>query len=305
MGREKACPLARQVNEEKDEDSKHQILVDHFVNKATGTLRIRALDVAKFFKLASYGNELDHLTESLAYGYSCALREQGVAANAVTRFKEAVMFLKRVLHWSMDEEVTSSRRIAGVAHQRLKTLDGVKRAKALPPAFVAYLEENIIKIEDDHAKLELGCLLFLVYSRSKFGDVRRIQKEPDAQGEAKAKKTSGAKSRRGMALPVFAPKLGLAQDWGIAYMEARAKTGLIASLLLRFFSTLEGGRKSSVSLADCTAWLRKWLGKAVEKGVIPPVNTANILPTVVKEQFCIGFRRQGAVLVVGDCLAST
>ena len=76
--------------------------------------------MAKFFKWVLYGQDLDHTTKSLGYGYICAFREQGAAATAAVRFKEAVALLKHVLHWSMDEELTSSRRIGGVAHQSFR-----------------------------------------------------------------------------------------------------------------------------------------------------------------------------------------
>ena len=39
-GNEKACPLAKQVNEEDDEKSRHQVLMDHFANEPTGTSRV-------------------------------------------------------------------------------------------------------------------------------------------------------------------------------------------------------------------------------------------------------------------------
>ena len=103
--------------------------------------------------------------------------------------------------------------------QTLHSLGAVKRAKALPPPFVIFLEETIVGTDDDFLKIEIGCILFLIYTRSSFGDAQRIQKEPQVQGdylatEAKTYKTSGARSRRGMALPILAPNRGLAKEWG-------------------------------------------------------------------------------------------
>ena len=97
----------------------------------------------------------------------------------------------------------------------MKAMGPVKRAPPLPVEFITFLEKRVVDDATDIVhKYEAGLILFLVFTRSRFSDAVRIQKEPTlADGvlvtEVSKYKTAGARERRGLALPVCALGQGL------------------------------------------------------------------------------------------------
>eukprot|EP00971_Amphidinium_carterae_P219676 4361411-Amphidinium_carterae.1 len=93
---------------------KIQILRDTLESKATSTLRVRALDVGKFFKwLVQNGFDPSDISEEECYAYCQDLRIRYCAATSANRFKEALAVVKHVMGWRISQEAVDSPRVQG------------------------------------------------------------------------------------------------------------------------------------------------------------------------------------------------
>eukprot|EP00971_Amphidinium_carterae_P093238 1845066-Amphidinium_carterae.1 len=77
-------------------------LVDTMAEKATGTIRIRALDFSKYLVWTqTMGIDTDRVMESAVYQYLVNLRNTGAARTTLQRFLEAAAFSKHMLGWDV------------------------------------------------------------------------------------------------------------------------------------------------------------------------------------------------------------
>ena len=268
--------LAEQLSRTSSLQDKMIVLQDVFAAKATSTLRVRALDLTKFVNWGKkVGADIDPVREEVAYAYCRHLIESKAAATSVKRFKEAIVFAKHLVNWNVDPEALSSRRIAGAALNSLSNLGPIKRSEPLPPGFLVYLgnllTDDVSSVEEKYCA---SIFLFLVYTRSRFSDAQRIASEPKIErghlvAEVKNYKTARAKGRRGLALPVCAPALGLRKlAWAEAFLDLRRTIGVEGGPAVPFFPTLVDNSPAlgAVTLDDATAALRRMFLKAVEAG---------------------------------------
>eukprot|EP00971_Amphidinium_carterae_P069736 1379849-Amphidinium_carterae.3 len=209
--REHRSLVGRQLKLLESDAERMESLVDTLAEKATGTIRIRALDFSKYLLWAQQlGVDNDELKESTSYQYMIHLRNSGAARTTLQRFLEAAAFAKHILAWLIEDAVFSSRRLKGTALRSLRDLPPVKRSQPFPPGFVAYLERLVVAPQTSaELKVLAGHILFLTHTRARFSDAQRVQVEPVIANNwlctrTNEYKTSKARNRRGRSLPLLA-----------------------------------------------------------------------------------------------------
>eukprot|EP00971_Amphidinium_carterae_P234213 4647548-Amphidinium_carterae.1 len=255
-------------------------LVDTLAEKATGTIRIRALDFSKYLLWAqNLGVDHDSVTESAAYQYMVHLRNSGAAKTTLQRFLESAAFAKHILGWNIEDEVLCSRRLKGAAFRSLRDLPPVRRSQPFPPGFIAYLERIVVgPLTSAELRVLAGHVLFLVHTRARYADAQRVQVEPSiANGwlctRTNEYKTSKAKNRRGRSLPLLGLASGYEHAWAQPYLEARRALQICAGRDRPFLPAVVNGtvQPHSWSMPDAVAFIRHHLAKASEAGDIPVV----------------------------------
>ena len=237
-GRELLSRVGKQIRDLPEEDQKVQVLLDTFADKATNTLRMRSLDFTKFVAwLTEGGTDKEIIHEATVYQYVCSLRANSRARTAPSRFCQSLSFVHHVLGWEVEEGALQSRRISGVATECISSMAQVRRSEPFPPEFLAFLEKDLM---DDQNKISLryysGVVLFLIFSRCRFSDAQRIHVEPKVHDQffvatIKNHKTSRAKGRRGMALEVVGPRVGISgAEWALEWLKVRSTLGIACCL---------------------------------------------------------------------------
>eukprot|EP00971_Amphidinium_carterae_P352540 6492644-Amphidinium_carterae.1 len=282
--------VGEQLKQKQDKSDRIQVLRDTVEHKATGTLRIRALDLKRFISWAEkYGKEMSQITEEDGYGYVVWLRQMLAAPTAASRFKEAVTFAHHVMGWPVEEGALGSKRVMGVGTSMMKGLDKVKRAAPFPPRFVLRLEDIMQDVgQPTETRYHVGVILFQLYSRFRFGDLQGVQKEPwwehgNLVTEVSDYKTKMARDRRGTKLPVVAIGQGLhaqshAQSWAIQFQAVRRVLNLELPSSGVFLPVLDGSEPTQQSLTttDQTKFIRRFVVQAILEGVLPSDTDADM-----------------------------
>eukprot|EP00971_Amphidinium_carterae_P051668 1016921-Amphidinium_carterae.1 len=274
-----ASKVGAQVSKKQDKEAKIQLLRDSLEHKATGTLRIRALDFKRFLGWMEdcFRNASD-IVEEDCYDYCVELRIRFAAPTSASRFKQTITFAKHVLGWKVEEDAVTSTRVMGVGLSMMKTLTGVKRAAPFPPCMVLYLEDLILDVgQAEETRYYAGVLLFQIYSRSRFADMQNITKEPVLENgnlvsEVSDFKTKRAKERRGASLPVVAIGAGLhQQSWSHQFLAVRKTLKVEAGTAGLFFPALSEGRpgESGLVTADATKIVRRFVAQAIVNRILP------------------------------------
>ena len=263
---------------EKGKDGQLEILGDVLEEKATATIRMRALDFGRFIRWAeSVGASSLDIAEALAYDYCRFLRASHSSSTSVKRFRESAMFAVHVFGWSASDGFCDSRRIAGVGVGMLKMLGPVRRAQPFDKNLLKFLE---LKLADENLgvaeRFYAGMVLFLVYTRCLFTDAQRITLEPELDGNylratLKEYKTSRARDRRGMALQLVAPAIAAyGTPWAQIFLDLRKRLQIVAGEASPFFVAFDGNLPSAagVTLAEANVLIRRFVHEAAEKELI-------------------------------------
>ena len=266
------------LTKEKDKIDQLEVVSDVLAEKATATIRMRALDFGRFVRWAeSVGAGSLDIAEALAYDYCRFLRSNHSSATSVKRFREAALFAVHVLGWSASDGFCDSRRIAGVSAGMMRLLGPVRRAQPFEKNFLRFLE---LKLADEDLgvadRCYAGMVLFLVYTRCRFTDPQRIDHEPRLDDQflrasLKEYKTSRARDRRGMALEIVAPaKAAYGTPWAEVFLNLRKRLNIQANAASPFFVAFDGGLPSAagVTLAEANILIRRFIHEAVEKKFI-------------------------------------
>ena len=180
-GYESDSVAGKQMSQSRDLDSQFEILVDVLAEKATSTIRSRALSLLGFWKWSRQnGLAPSPLLECNVYAYCKWCRQENLAATKLTRLVEAIKFAKFVLGWNVEDSLISSRRVSGIAFQERQKLEEVNRKNPhfLPPVVVRFLLSMVM--QDDAAtfdKVVAGFLLFLVFTRARFANCLSSSKQ--------------------------------------------------------------------------------------------------------------------------------
>ena len=240
------CAVGRQMMEAADGDERASILEDVFRPKETATLQKRAGSVLLYLK---WGTSLDvalhyllPFTEAVVYRYVAALYNDEAPATRSSSFMEAAVFTKALLIFDGNLELLSSSRIRGAIEGSFDRKSLLVQRDPLPYRLVAALEEWVVSgLEDDHATIIAGFVLWCVHTRQRVGDALRVTQEPtlDPPGSgalaafietvAGKTKTGHLKRRRRRALPLVGCADGVsAIPWAAAWLDRRAAADLSA-----------------------------------------------------------------------------
>eukprot|EP00971_Amphidinium_carterae_P033403 657873-Amphidinium_carterae.1 len=106
-----ASKATGQMMQHQTRDEKMQVLRDILENKATSTIRSRALDFGYVLNwLVKSGGDPSDISERDCYTYCGHLRDERAAPTSGNRFKEAVTFARYVFGWTVSDDAISSTR---------------------------------------------------------------------------------------------------------------------------------------------------------------------------------------------------
>lgn len=258
-----------------DEESIQDILV----NKATGTLHLRANSLLAYEKWARVANAQAYpLSEAVAYDYVRHLSAAKAAPTKASGFRQATAFLGGLFQAEGAFTVVESSRVAGSAQTSYLRKRPTKQSQAFPSAGVAAMETAVADVSGSSGfsweeRVFLGFMLFIIHARTRFADAARVCNEPwldlDSSGSgfievgATELKTGRGRARLRRVLPVVGHARGLTDSpWAEAWLALRADVGLDASLggTLMPVPLLGGGFGCSRMLSsEGCSWLRRLL----------------------------------------------
>jgi hypothetical protein len=227
--------LGKQIAQARPQDI-GVILNDTLEGKSTSTLKTRAYSLMKLREwTAEKGLKFLPIQEEVLYSYMCDQRASKAPATRLTKLREALNFAKFTVGLQFSEDVTSSKRLAGVALSMMKRKRKLRQRDPFTAQDVIKMEKIVSTSGRSPSEIVfMGYVLFLIHTRSRFSDAMHVVDEPvvrDSYVEAisPSYKTMGAKSRRGRWLEMVGPANGVSgEPWAQKWLEARASLGLAA-----------------------------------------------------------------------------
>jgi hypothetical protein len=258
-----------------DEDS----LTDILVNKATGTLHLRANAILAYEKWARKTKaQAFPFSEAVAYDYVRHLDSSGSAPTKASGFRQAVAFTGGLFKAEGASSVVESSRVAGSSQSSYLRKRPTKQAKAFPAAGVSAMEAVVSDTSGSSGfgweeRVFLGFMLFVIHTRARFADAARVTTEPwldlDSTGSgfvevgATELKTGRGRARLRRVLPLVGHARGLTDvPWAASWLTLRADVGLDAGAdsTLMPIPLVGGGFGCSRMLSsEGCAWLRELL----------------------------------------------
>ena len=254
-----------------------------FGNRSTNTILRRGQSMIqfmawyrqRFFQLCPFP-----LTPETVEEYIVFLQDSKRAASVFHGFVEALRFCEHVLGIKIGIE--DSPLITHKVQRILEIKDFERRektqARLLTVAEVEFLETSLLdeKLEMTD-RVACACMLFCLYSRSRWSDLRRVygfvQDVVESNGKisgyvecrTRSHKTARLVSQSGAAMPLVAPVWGVTSPpWGLSFSRLLAATGrpleTIEQQPLLLAPKLDGtwsGR--AVSTTEAGKWLRQLL----------------------------------------------
>ena len=163
-----------------DEESIQDILV----NKATGTLHLRANSLLAYEKWARVANAQAYpFSEAVAYDYVRHLSTVKAAPTKASGFRQASAFLGGLFQAEGAFAVVESSRVAGSAQTSYLRKRPTKHSQAFPAAGVAAMEIAVVGVSGSsefswEERVFLGFMLFVIQTRKRFADAARVCNEP-------------------------------------------------------------------------------------------------------------------------------
>jgi hypothetical protein len=248
--------------------------------KSTQTLNLRAgswslyLAWAAARKVAPYPLEPEVVEEYLRHA-------AGVAATRGSRFLEAVAFVQYT--FGVESEAAFTTRARGIAALGFKTKKAIRQSAPFTGALVSTWEADLVADAADPSSTDLakaickGHFLWLVHTRSRFGDSARVKVEPwldlhlgegyiESYAQAGEYKSGHALKKVGRRFPMVGWATGVTGlPWAAAWLKLRAFAGCDAAadgtLMPEVLSNGEFGG-ARMTTQDGTFILRKLLGDA-------------------------------------------
>eukprot|EP00971_Amphidinium_carterae_P338078 6475249-Amphidinium_carterae.1 len=107
---------------------------------------------------------------------TCSKSRRRKIATAVGLLLNRMLTLVHLVGWHVEPAALNSRRVEGAA---VVAMPKVKRAAPLPPGFLTHLELRGADVSlGVELRYRLCLIIFMVLSRSRFGDAMRIGAEP-------------------------------------------------------------------------------------------------------------------------------
>lgn len=248
-------------------------LHDTFRSKSTATLVKRSGSFLGFLKFA---NDCGHRSilkfeEPFVYRYVCHLRERREAATKASSFLECVNFMIGVLNIPEARATMDSARIKGCTVDQFEAKRNLKQAERLTVDEVWKLENGVSLLPDVQDRVACGHFANNVFSCSRFWDSQwpdQVVKDFDSEGVGvitcltKRHKTAVGQEKRTTLLPMTSLTVGLhVAPWGLAWMEARALSGLGDHSSPMLPAVGPGGtwQQRATTTSEASAWLRDLL----------------------------------------------
>ena len=283
--------IADILGEAQEEHAKVACVRQLFGGKALTTLEKRLRQVRHYLKWAhETGSEAFPIGNHQVRMYIKQLLKDNAPPSKVLGACEIVNFLAYVVGLPVAVTATRTPWVKGVMRQSRAEKGAPRQARALTTVEVALLE-SMLRNEEVHVqdRFAAGAILFMVYSRARYGDTKIVSQMIPDFVETSRSSTAGYleltsyshKMRRvKAALPLVAPALGVGHvAWGPVFIKVADLAGLP-------FSRLDGCRgallpvprgdswcKEPCSTGDAACWLRALLRKAT--GEEPPKLSAH------------------------------
>ena len=261
-----------------------------FGNRSHGSILRRGssiLQFTKWYKARYFALCPFPVSQDLVEEYLQAMKDEGKPASYIRGFVEALNFCKHVvgINVSLETEDLISikvRRLIEVsdAMRREKNQARVLTVKEVEHLDLYLCDESLIL---PTGLLASGCMLFCLYSRSRWSDIRKVysfyadvdEKEGKISGYLECKtrshKTSRLVAKGGLAMPLVAPTWGVTSPpWGLAFLKVaqlanRQLEGLDHEPLLAAPNLTGGWSSRAVTTKEAGKWIRH-VFKNVERG---------------------------------------
>lgn len=260
-----------------------------FGNRSHGTILRRGSSILQFTRW--YKNRYFALcpfpiSKDLVEEYLQAMRNEHKPASYLRGFVEALNFCKHVVGIAVSLETDDL--ISAKVRRLIEVSDAMRpeknQARVLTVREVEHLEfylsDERLDLFDRYAS---GCMLFCLYSRSRWSDIRKIysfladidEKEGRISGYLECKtrshKTSRLVAKGGLAMPLVAPIWGVTfPPWGLAFLKVaqlvnRPVESLDKEPMLTAPNLSGGWSGRAVTTKEAGKWIRNLL-KSLEGG---------------------------------------
>lgn len=254
-----------------------EIIRDALSIRSPRTAIKRALIFSNFVTwLQAQDEEYGNLSRGHVLKYLTPGEGFPIAPTVGTSLMECFRFAHYVLDVQVPNEVLQDRQILGRV-QRLRVTGDYTPARDMLTCEVAMMERAMVTLSDPWDKYLLGCLLFALYSRSRWSDLQHLHnmwvERHEMEGavfgfvEARTKfhKTGSAMEKKLRFMPLVCPLLGITDtDWTKFWFESMKLVGLDykqqpLGALCR--APLEGGLLGmrSITSDEATQFLNKLL----------------------------------------------
>lgn len=260
-----------------------------FGNRSHGTILRRGssiLQFTKWYKARYFALCPRPVSRDLVEEYLQAMKDAGKPASYIRGFVEALNFCKHVVGINVSLETEDL--ISIKVRRLIEVSDAMRREKNQARVLTVkevehlelYLSDERLDLTDRFAS---GCMLFCLYSRSRWSDIRKVysfyadvdEKEGKISGYLECKtrshKTSRLVAKGGLAMPLVAPIWGVTSPpWGLAFLKVaqlanRQLEGLDHEPLLAAPNLTGGWSSRAVTTKEAGKWIRN-LFKNVEGG---------------------------------------
>ena len=211
--------------------------------KSPATLCGRLSQVARFVKWATNDAKSDPFPVSaeLIKNYIRHLRNDGSGHTAYKGFAEVLKFMKHVVGLDCDLTAFDSAWVSGIIRTAQQERPLRRQSATLNVKTLQFLEAYLCN--ERHALVDryaAGVFLFAIYSRARFGDLRKIARVlfDEATGvnetslgfiemHSESHKMRATGNRLGAHLPLIAPIKGLSEiAWGLEFAKVSKLVGL-------------------------------------------------------------------------------
>ena len=261
-----------------------QIVAEVLGGKSPSTLTRRLSQISRFVKWSTSEAKREPFptTSELIKNYVRHLRNIGSGHTAFKGFAEVMKFMHHVIGLECDLSAFSSAWVCGIIRSAQQSRPLRKQSTTLNVKSLLFLEAFL---SDERRALvdrfATGVFLFAVYSRARFGDLRRISKviiddvpeNPEGslgflELHSDSHKMRATGNRLGAHLPLIAPIKGLGpRAWGKDFVHVAELAGLdlrnwVANRPLLPAPTIIGDwTDRSVTTTEVDKWLKGILGQ--------------------------------------------
>ena len=271
-------------------------------NRSHGTILRRGSSILQFtrwYKTRYFALCPFPVSRELVEEYLQEMRDKGKPASFIRGFVEALNFCKHVV--GIDVSFDTENLISAKIHRMIEASDAMRKEKSQARVLTVKEVEHLeLYLADERCTLTdrfaSGCMLFCLYSRSRWSDIRKIysfyadidEKEGKISGYLECKtrshKTSRLVAKGGLAMPLVAPVWGVTSPpWGLMFL----KVAQLAGRQLENFDhepllaapNMTGGWSSrSVTTKEAGQWIRNLLKKLEGGSAFTTIHTLKATP---------------------------